>query len=232
MTIAVSHSLYQSALRMGVKEKNLCIIPDGVDTNKFLPGIYPREFLLLTIGALTINKGGNVLLFALPEVFNMYPEYNLVWIGSGPQLESWKSIANRLEIQNKIFFIGNQTQEEVISWLKRAQLMILPSLSEGLGVVLLEALACGVPCIGSNVGGIPDILTDEVGQLVPPNDSKALAKAIITMLNDKDSLNGKGRMARNRAVKEFDWKKISLGITDIYYKSIISANVEKSTQQD
>lgn len=223
-TIAVSNSLYNSILQMGVNAKKICVIPDGVDTKRFQPILFEHENILITIGALTINKGGKILLDALPRVFDSYPEYQLIWIGSGPQLATWKKIASQYKIQERISFIGNQAQDEIVAWLQRARLMILPSLSEGFGVVLLEALACGVPCVGSNVGGIPDIITNEVGDLVPANDPSSLAKSIITLLTDKETLVMKGKVARKRAVEMFDWEIVSLKIIDLYTRSIESKN--------
>ena len=81
-------------------------------------------------------------------------------------------------------------------------LLVLPSLSESFGLVLIEALACGKPVIGSNVGGIKEIITEDVGLLINPNDSKDLANAIDRIFSDKDLMEKFKSNARNRA-KDF-----------------------------
>ena len=100
-------------------------------------------------------------------------------------------------------------------WLRQARLFVLPSIEEGQGVVLLEALASGTPCVGSAVGGIQDVITEAVGQLVPPQDATALAQAMITVLQaqDWDRLSSN---ARRRIEEVYDWKNLAMQLVSMY----------------
>lgn len=77
-----------------------------------------------------------------------------------------------------MFFLGVQSQQNVSQLMRQSRLFVLPSIEEGQGVVLVEAMASGTPCVGSRVGGIPDVITPEVGKLVEPRNIKSLAEAI------------------------------------------------------
>ena len=99
----------------------------------------------------------------------------------------------------------------------------MPSIEEGLGVVLLEALACGTPCVASNVGGISDVVSQDVGMLVPPAKPFALANAITSMLMKQDQWEKYSQRARERALQEFSCENVSNRILQIY-KEILPIN--------
>jgi len=93
-------------------------------------------------------------------------------------------------------------------WMRRSKIFVLPSLEEGLGVVLLEALASATPCVGSNTGGIPDIITPEIGFLTTPADSQDLASSIWNLVKDQDFWNLFSVNARARAESTYSWRNI------------------------
>jgi rhamnosyl/mannosyltransferase len=92
---------------------------------------------------------------------------------------------------------------------------VLPSTEEGLGVVMLEAMACGTPVVASRVDGIPEAVTDREGRLVPPADPAALADAVIETLDD-GGWEAMSRAARERAVEHFDWNHIAQRYVELY----------------
>jgi len=100
--------------------------------------------------------------------------------------------------------------------MRRARLFVLPSIEEGLGVVILEALASGTPCVGSHVGGIPDAISPDVGMLVPPADEYALSQAIIRLLADEEAWRTMSRHARARALEHYAWAHSAKRLTEIY----------------
>jgi glycosyltransferase involved in cell wall biosynthesis len=115
-----------------------------------------------------------------------------------------------------VTFAGQQPPNQVRLWLQQAKLFVLPSVEEGLGVVLLEALACGVPIVASRVGGIPEAVTPEVGLLVPPADPALLGEAIIQLLSDEQRWQGMSQNARSRAEEFYDWQQIAAKLITIY----------------
>jgi glycosyltransferase involved in cell wall biosynthesis len=117
---------------------------------------------------------------------------------------------------SKIWFLGWQTQEEVSKWMRQAKVFVLPSLEEGLGVVLLEALASGTPCVGSDVGGIPEVITPDVGIVVPPSNIQALQSAIETILSNESEWHRYSLNARQRAELEYSWDEIAYKLISFY----------------
>lgn len=213
----LSRALADKLIAIGVPARRITIIPNGVDTDHFAPPLHgAREPLMVFVGSLIERKGANYLLSALPTVFSSFPDVRMAIIGQGPEEGALRKQAEALGISQRVLFVGPQSQDEVRNWLQRAQLLVLPSLEEGLGVVLLEALACGTPVVASNVGGIPDVITPEVGQLTPPGDPDALAGAIEEALSDEDAWASMSKHARMRAVNVFDWSRVAKEYVDLY----------------
>ncbi|MEM3449437.1 MAG: glycosyltransferase [Candidatus Methanomethyliaceae archaeon] len=216
--IAVSRVLAEMVVNLGVTRTKIHIVPDGVDTSRFYPSsLETRQAVLLYVGALTNNKGVYFLIEALPRVLSRFPQARLMLIGDGPIRAEIEKLARGLNVFDSIDWLGGRSQDEVSLWMRRAYVFVLPSLLEGLGVVLLEALSSGLPCIASQVGGIPDVITPDVGLLVPPANSMAIADAILTILTmDRTDYQQMSYRARQRAVEFFDWKKVAQRIVAIY----------------
>lgn len=214
--IAVSHALKEATAAQGISSQAIRVIPDGIDLKKFYPAPEKRAPLILYVGSLIKIKGVNYLIESMSQVARRFPEYRLVIIGEGPELQSLKSLGQKLEIANAIAFVGTQTPIQVRDWMQQASLLVLPSLEEGLGVVLLEALACGTPCVGTSVGGIPDVITPEVGVLVPPADPSALAEAMLGVLAEPERWALLSRNARRWVEQQFDWDIIAKKIIQVY----------------
>lgn len=215
-TIAVSKSLAKSLEDQGISREKIVVIPDGVDTSLFQPMNNNRENLILFVGALTQNKGGDLLIKAFSEILDEFPLYHLTIIGEGPMLRVWTNLAAEIKISDHVKFTGQLSQGETAEYMRRSKLLILPSRSEGLGVVLLEALASGTPCIGAKIGGIPDVISPDVGSLFPSEDFKELAKCIRSLLQDQQKLQVLSQNARAKAITEYDWSRIAEKIDAIY----------------
>lgn len=218
--LALSHSLAAETSRVsGIPAEKIQVLPNGVNLEKF-PFAPPegREKLLLFVGSLIERKGGGVLIQAMPEVLKRLPGYRLVMIGEGPLQADWQGLVSRLGLQDEVRLIGTQTQAEISAWMRRASLFVLPSLEEGQGVVFVEALASGLPCLGTAVGGIPDVLTPQVGRLAAPGDPAVLAEAICDILEDQAGWQSMCSSARQRAEREFDWDRIAARLMEIYQR--------------
>jgi len=213
---ALSSALKQATVSLGLPSEKIEILPNGVDTKKFFPSDKVRQQLIIYVGWLIERKGVKHLIEAMAQVKETLSEYRLVLIGQGPQRSELCSMARSLGLDDHVEFVGQQTPEQVIEWMRNAKLLVLPSLEEGLGVVLLEALASGTPCVASNVGGISDVISPDVGSLVEPGDSTALAEAIVKLLSDQDQWLAMSKQARARAETYFSWDVISKRLIERY----------------
>lgn len=210
-------------------EQKIQIIPMGINPDRFIINSYTdmkrhhgTKYLILSVGRLIDWKGTKFLIKAMPLVLDKYPDSKLIIAGTGPELEFLKNEARDLGLQNRIEFMGVVPSSDLLSYYKSADVFVLPSIhhkgkTEGLGVVLLEAMAANCPVIGSNVGGIPDIITDgENGFLVPEKDSIALAEKIAILLSD-NTLSDKFRKAGCETVlKSYSWEIISRKFYGVY----------------
>lgn len=219
---ALSQALATAAAAAGVPDSLITVIPNGVDTTLFKPPSQPREQLILYVGTLIQRKGVNYLLEAMAQVTRRFPSFRLAIVGEGPEESALKQSANQLGIAGQVTFVGPQSPEQVRQWMQRAMLFVLPSLEEGLGVVLLEALACGTPIVASQVGGIPDVVTPDVGRLVPAARPEALAEAINQLLADQSLWASMSHKARERATGCYDWQQIARRF-EVIYKEIAAA---------
>lgn len=213
---ALSCALAEAAKAMGVS-RQIHIIPNGVDTTQFVP--HPsgdREDIILYVGSFIERKGVKYLLAAMTDVFRLFPSYRLVLIGEGPQFLDLKHLTEQLGIAERVAFLGFQPQDRVRSWMQRAKVLVLPSLEEGQGVVLLESMACGTPVVASQVGGISQVVTNDIGALVPPANPVPLAKAISNILSAPNYWSELSYNAREYVVRHYDWGLIAALYIDLY----------------
>ena len=150
--------------------------------------------IVIFVGNLIKRKNVNVLLEA-KKLSNV--DYELVVVGGGPLFKELNKMVKNDNIEG-VTFTG--PRNDVENLIPSADLLVLPSFSESFGLVLIEALACEVPVIGSNVGGIKEIITENVGLLINPNDAKSVSTAIDKLLTDKQLYNTFKSNARSRAM--------------------------------
>jgi glycosyltransferase involved in cell wall biosynthesis len=178
--------------------------------------------IILFVGSLIERKGLRYLLDAWSRIAPAFSQMQLILIGEGPQRNELELLARSLGITRQVQFLGSKTPAQVAEWMRRTRLFVLPSIEEGLGVVLLEALASGTPCIGSMVGGIPDVITPEVGTLVPPREPDTLANAIQHMLSNQERWEQFSAQARRRAVEYYSWDVIGKRLMSVYQSVLAS----------
>ncbi len=212
----LSPALAEATMAVGISEKNIKIIPNGVDVNQFQPASEERKATILYVGSLIERKGVSFLIKAMPKILEAHPQYRLVIVGEGVERERLQALAQELGVAEQINFAGAQPSDQVRHWMQRSKIFVLPSVEEGLGVVLLEALASGTPVVASEVGGIPTVITPEVGHLVPPGDADALAQNICRLLTNNTQWSTMSQQARHRAEEIYDWQKIAAQFIEIY----------------
>ncbi len=178
-------------------------------------GLPPEGPIIGTLGRLVPIKGQEWLLKAAPRVLAEFPQACFVIIGDGPMLGELRQLTSQLGIGLRVVFLG--AREDVPECLAALDLFVLPSLNEGMGRALLEAMAVGCPVVATCVGGIPDIVADgATGLLVPPRDDRALAEAILTLLRDRSRRAAYGEAARRHVDGRFDVKTMVRSIEWLY----------------
>lgn len=179
--------------------------PTFADFEEFLgpaPTAIPAEPRVAFVGALEPAKGVDVLLEAWAEVAAGIPYAHLSLVGEGRLARDLQRRAREAGPDGRVEFLGRVSPSEVRALLDRSSCLVLPSRSEGLPRVILEAMARGRPVVGTEVGGIPELVRHGVtGLLVPPEDPRALSRALATVLGDARRLRAMGRAARRAAVE-------------------------------
>lgn len=187
--------------------KNTPVTQDELSTRSGDP---PKEQVtLLYVGRLAQEKGLEYLLRAVAELKAARRErFQLLLVGEGPLKEELETLADKLGVAELVEFLGFKPYKELGELYEKADILVLPSLSEGIPKVLLEAMAKNLPIIATEVGGIPDVVHDEqTGLLVRPRDAKAIERAIARLLDDPNLyarvLEGQRRfIAENTVEKE------------------------------
>jgi len=204
------------------------IVPHGIDEKEFLDiptkeicrgilGINPDANVILFVGALDPGKGPQVLLKALPKIFDRYPNSEVFFIGVGSLKLILLQTALKYGLSSKVHFTGYLPRDRLNLYYRASDLLTLPSFSESFGNVILEAMICGVPVIASDVGGISDIITDgENGILFRTGDETMLADKICELLNN-DYLKKRIILNGLEHVKEYTWEKSVKKIEELHF---------------
>ncbi len=220
LVVGISSALVDRAKQLGVKETR--VIPNGIDF-KYLAGIKQIErniHRVVTVARLSPEKGLMYLIDSLPGVVAKFPDAELVIVGGGALQEELTVRVRALGISNKLRFLGALENNMAMTEVAKSGVFVLPSLGEGLGIVLLEAQALGVPVVGTAVGGIPDVIEDGVtGLLVPVKNNQAITQAIIRIFENKELAASFTKNAEVRLAK-FDWQKIAEQYAEIYHQMV------------
>jgi glycosyltransferase involved in cell wall biosynthesis len=188
-------------------------IPPGVDKKVFKLSKKRSTNDVLFVGRIEKNsdwKGISYLFEAISIVKRIKPDISLRLVGSGDRVEYFKMYAQKLGINKNVKFVGSKINSELALEYQHSKVIVLPSIteSESFGMVLIEAMACKKPVIGSNVGGIPYVIDNEQnGLLVPPKDPQALADAIIKILTNPQLAKKMGEEGYEKVMKSFTWDK-------------------------
>jgi glycosyltransferase involved in cell wall biosynthesis len=201
-------------------------IPSGVDTARLRAragergaarrqlGLPADAAVVVGVGRLVPVKGFDVLVRALPPLRAAVPAVQAVLVGDGPEREAIEGLARSLGVADRVRISG--AVGDVVPYLSAADVLAAPSRNEGMGRALIEAMALGVPVVGSRVGGIPSVLGEgEFGRLVPPDAPEALADALRALLEDERGRTELGTLGRKRA-EEFTVEVMTTRILELY----------------
>lgn len=231
--VVLSKYLADRAKQHGVWNTRITIIPNGADTQAFHPAkknlrvrkelcIPKHHKVIITTGRLTHKNATDDLLRALPLIRKKQPDTTLIVCGVGEQERQLHALTNDLGITDHVRFVGLLPHDKLARLVAQADVFIRPSLSEGFGNSFVEALACGVPIIGTPVGGIPDFLThDKTGLLCEVRNPQSIARAALRILESPELASRLASDGRALVLSKYTWDVIAEQYAD-YFRKVYS----------
>ena len=229
--ICVSHAVGRGLEIIGVPQHKIHVIPSGVNGQNYLPldKIHAREILqtqygfdrskkiLICAAHLSHLKGQKYLIESLK---NLPKNFVCFFIGEGEDRKVLETMTANFQLKSEVFFTG--FQGDIRPYLAAADISVLPTLWEGLGSILLESALSGCCLIASDVGGIPEIITQNVtGVLVPPQNSLALQDAIQDLFSQPDKMRKLATAAKNFVAEKFNFEEVALK-TELLYNGLLT----------
>ena len=229
--IVISKATQNYVLRLGADPQKVSVIYNGVDLNRFklIPdartkvrrklSIPDDAIVALTVRRLVYKNGIDTLIESARTAIIENPKIVYLVVGKGPDFEDVKSKISRLGMERNFVLAGFVSDEELPNYYNAADFFVLPSKSgEGLPLVALEAMACGLSLVATDVGGVREIMINEFGNIVPPNDPTALANAAVQFANTRaDSLRLK---LRQIITEKYSWDSNVEQLLKVYQEII------------
>jgi len=225
--ITVSDSLRRLALSLGLAQERGQVVGNGVDADKFAP-VPRREAraryhlpadakILITVGGLVERKGFHRVIACLPDLLKNHPDLHYLVVGGpcpeGDMSQALKGQATALGLADRIHFLGSMTPDELKWPLSAADVFVLSTRNEGWANVILEAMACGLPVVASDVGGNSEVVCrPELGEIVPFDDQAALTRAL-----DRSLAQGWDRQTILKYARDNDWDKRVHDLTLLFH---------------
>ena len=229
--ITVSNATKDYVLSLGAKPNKIKVSHNGVDLVRFRPltrkreemrrklGIAQDAIVALTVRRLVYKNGVDTLIESANIAVKKNPKITFLVVGKGPDLNNVQMMTRQLGIENNFRLTGFVKDEDLPFYYNAADFFVLPSKSgEGLPLVALEAMACGLPVIATNVGGIGEILMEDYGKLVPSNQPEQLANAVLEFANI--DFSSRKVELRARMEEKFSWDKNVETLIGIYEELI------------
>lgn len=195
--IANSHYTYETIKQNYPKScVKLALCYKSVDTDRYAELAKSKQYgevkinepMILFVGGNMQRKGVPDIIDASPDIIKRFPNVQFLIVGGDKAIDKLREKCKKNGVASNFRFTGWCSQDKIVDYYKNGTLFVMPSLTEALGVTFLEAMAAGIPVIGTNVGGIPEIIQDGVnGRLVPVNSPKSIANTIIELLSDETS---------------------------------------------
>lgn len=228
--ICVSSALEHTVKKLGVTSDTV-IIPNGIDTELFTLGekenacgvlnLDPGRPRILFAGNFVAVKGIEYCIRSLPQVLGAFPDCELLLIGAKPgtkDMTKYNPIIKQAGVEHAVRILECMPRKSLPMWFRASDVVVMPSIKEGFGLVAAEALACGRPVVATRSGGPEDIIEKGQGLLVEPKDSDALGDALIRVLG-REGIIGAEELAGS-AHRRFSYKNIAQRIVDIYKETL------------
>jgi glycosyltransferase involved in cell wall biosynthesis len=184
------------------------VVPCGIDTRVFRPRDFrlnPSPFEILCVARLVAGKGHTILLAALRQLLQEGRKARLRLVGDGPERHQIEREVARLGLADHVIFEGAVNQDRIGDFYSCADTFVLASFAEGIPIVLMEAMAMEIPCVSTFVGGIPELIRNDIdGILVVPSDYQGLAAALERLISEPDLRRRLGTAGRRRVVDKYN----------------------------
>ena len=226
----VSDAMRSAAAELGCNDSDIAVRSMGVDLRfTFTPGEAGTERDgLIFVSRLVEKKGLTHLIEAMARLVAQHPELRLTIIGDGPLREPLTQLVSKLDLQDHVHFAGSLPNAELPNYLRAAQISVMPSVQEGLGLVTVEAMGCGCAVVASDLPAVRDVVIDgETGLMVQPADSAELAEKIGRLLADDTLRDTLAAAGRRHALAHFDWREV--GTT---YAELIAGMLQKTPRNE
>lgn len=194
----------------------LHIVHCGIDPARYAPKTSKTGATLLFVGRLTPVKGVPLVIEAVSRLVAQHPMLKLRLVGDGPDRAALEADVAQRGLQDRVAFLGYQSQAEVAEELAQADVFVLPSFAEGVPVVLMEAMASHLPVITTRIAGIPELVEDGVsGSLVPPGNVDALTSALDHILSDPARRHAYGTAGRRAVTRGYDGQQEAKWLSEL-----------------
>jgi glycosyltransferase involved in cell wall biosynthesis len=207
-----------------IYKRDIRVVPNGVDLQGFGAGRNKKRlenFRLLFVGRLNPVKGVEYLIDAMAGIKKKGTDVELTIAGDGPERKRLENLSKRLNVYNHVRFLGMVDRLKIASLMSESDIFVLPSISEGFPLVVLEAMACGLPIIATKVGGLPEVIEEgRNGLLVNPRDSVALASSILLLLQNEAQRDIIAEENRKKSML-FGWERV-VSVLEEEYRRILS----------
>ncbi len=224
--VCVSRHSARWLIGEGVPARKVVILANGIDMLRFAWSGPNPDGPIVTVARLSPEKDQETLLRAMALVRREVPQARLEIAGAGPCRPALEKLAGALHLRDTVRFLGHVS--DVPDLLARARVFVLSSLTEGISLTLLEAMASGLPVVATRVGGNPEVVSDgETGLLVPPRQPAALAGALVRLLRDPDAGKDFARAGRQRAEAQFDVRRMVAQYEALYQGRFIDSEKTK-----
>lgn len=219
--IAVSNAVKEFMVDTKIsRPEKIHVIYNGIEKPEKQAQILENDQIkLVSVATLNENKGIQYLISALPLILKSYPNVQLEIIGDGSFRRRLEDQVELLKLTKKVHFAGFSSEVETL--LSEFDLYVQPSLSESFGLAIVQAMSVGLPVVATSTGGIPEVVIDgKTGYLVPPKDVKALAKAIIEILSNREQAKKFGKTGAEIAKEKFSLKKMMDELEKVYEETV------------
>jgi len=216
--VAISAAVHEELIFSGYDRARIVDLPNGVpvpDSPWTIRPDWERSPRAVFVGRLAVEKGLTTLIDAWPIVRATFPEARLTLIGEGPERSGLIDRMGRLSLESFVDMPGPLSDPASI--LRESDLFVLPSREEGMSIALLEAMAMGMPVVASAIAGNRKLISDEVhGRLAPPDDSKALARAIVAQWENLGAAVEQGKEARRRVIEHYSITSVARAHLELF----------------
>ena len=205
-----------------VNEENIDVVLNGIDLDSFTRDerVEQKPYRIITTASADVPlKGLKFLIEAMTEIIEEIPEAHLMVLGRAKEKGDIAKLISRLNLEKKISFRSGLSQSEVVSLYSSSHICVIPSLYEGFGFGAGEAMACGLPLISTQSGGLKEVIGQEA-VIIESASSEAIIKAVKDLFSNKEKQLALSRAGRKRMEKEFNWMKAAEAYEKIYSKTI------------